>query len=101
MADQQPTQQTRLIRQALTDQAFRQRLKRDPKAALKEHGITVPESVTVRVHEADATTVHLVLPALPPASELTPTPPKPRRSQNRPRKGGSSKGPGPPSACRW
>lgn len=64
MADQQQ-QGTAVLRRALTDPQFRQRLTTDPKAALKEHGISVPEGVTVHVHEADAQTAHLVLPTLP------------------------------------
>lgn len=65
MADQ-PNQSAALICRALTDQAFRERLKHDPVAALRECGIAVPEGLTVQVHEADAATAHIVLPALPP-----------------------------------
>lgn len=65
MAHQQPNQHTTILRRALTDQQFRQQLKSDPAAALATHGVAVPDGVTVHVHEADAKTVHLVLPSLP------------------------------------
>lgn len=63
-ADQQ-NQRGALLRRALTDPAFRQQLKRDPRAALAAHGITVAADVAVHVHEADETKAHIVLPALP------------------------------------
>ena len=48
---------------AATDADFRARLLSDPKAALaQELSITIPDSLTVEVHEESAGTAHLVLP---------------------------------------
>lgn len=60
MADRN-TYQT-IMRQALTDPAFRERLKSDARAALAEHGVNLPPGRNVQVHEADANTAHIVLP---------------------------------------
>ena len=58
-----------LVAKAEEDTDFRERLLTDPNAALTEvFGITVPEDFKVIVHEEDARTAHLVLPA---AAELS------------------------------
>jgi hypothetical protein len=53
----------RVVAQARSDEAFRKRLKDDPRAALAEHGIAVPREKHVNVVENTADTVHLVLPS--------------------------------------
>ncbi len=53
----------RLVRKSLEDEAFREELLREPKAALeRELGTSLPEEVEVRVVEDAHDTVHLVLP---------------------------------------
>ena len=55
--------QAELLEKAAADTEFRSRLLADPNKLLKEElGVTVPEGVTVRVHEEDSATAHLVLP---------------------------------------
>ena len=59
----------KIVGKAGTDEAFRSRLLTDPKGAIGEElGIALPVSMAVKVHEEDATTLHLVL---PPASRLS------------------------------
>ena len=59
-----------LIGRATRDEAFRQRLVEDPKAAIKEAlGLDLPGSLTVSVHEDTATAAHLVLPPRPTLTE--------------------------------
>ncbi len=61
------------MRQHLTDKAaesadFRQQLMSNPKAVVaEEFGIEVPENFSIQVHQSDANTLHLALPA---SSEL-------------------------------
>lgn len=58
-----------LVAKAEEDNDFRGRLLSDPNSALEElFGINVPEGFNVIVHEEDARTAHLVLPA---AAELS------------------------------
>ena len=48
---------------AATDANFRARLVSDPKGAIRQElGITIPETLTIEVHEESAETAHLVLP---------------------------------------
>ena len=54
-----------LVARAWQDEGFKQRLLSDPKGALAEHGIEVPESHEVRVVENTDQVVHLVLPQRP------------------------------------
>ena len=55
-----------LVDKATTDEAFRAQLIADPKAAIKEElGLALPPEFTVKVHEEQADTSHVVLP--PPA----------------------------------
>ena len=56
-----------LVDKATTDEAFRAQLIADPKAAIKEElGLALPPEFTVKVHEEQADTSHMVLP--PPAA---------------------------------
>lgn len=63
------------MRQHLTDKAmedgdFRQRLVSDPKSVISEEfGLEVPENFTIVVHQSDASTLHLSLPAGPELNE--------------------------------
>ena len=67
--DSQQNLMERLIAKAQEDTDYRRRLLADPNSALKEaFDIEVPKEFNVMVHEDDAHTVHLVLPASP---ELT------------------------------
>lgn len=57
------------LRNKVVDGDFRAHLIKDPKAAISSNfGVTVPEEITIMVHEDSATTVHLVL---PPPAQLT------------------------------
>jgi hypothetical protein len=60
----------KIIARAWRDPAFKAKLIADPKATLKEAGITVPAGMTLKVLENTATHVHLVLPPKP-TSELS------------------------------
>ena len=54
----------RLVERSLQDDAFRQRLLADPKAAVEEElGIQLPAEVQARVVEETADTIYLVLPS--------------------------------------
>ncbi len=58
-----------LIEKAAADDLFRKQLVADPKGIVKqEFDIDVPEAVTIHVHQGDANTYHLTLPA---SSELS------------------------------
>ena len=58
-----------LIAKASTDEAFRKKLLSDPRTSIEaEFNITIPEGVSVQVHENSAQTVHLLL---PPAVKLS------------------------------
>jgi hypothetical protein len=60
----------RLIERSLQDDAFRQRLLADPKAAVEEElGIQLPAGVQIRVVEETADTIYLALPSASPAGE--------------------------------
>jgi hypothetical protein len=52
-----------IIEKAMRDEAFRQRLLRDPKGALQEaFGAIIPASMTIHVHEETVSDVHIVIP---------------------------------------
>lgn len=52
-----------IIDKAMRDEAFRQRLLRDPRGALKDaFGATIPPGVTIHVHEETTSDVHIVIP---------------------------------------
>jgi hypothetical protein len=54
----------RLIERSLEDEAFRQRLLDDPKAAVEQElGSGLPEGIEVRVVEESSDTIYLVLPS--------------------------------------
>lgn len=55
----------KVIARAWRDPAFKAKLLADPKAVLKEAGVTFAADVTVRVVEDTATHFHLVLPPKP------------------------------------
>ena len=55
--------QTDILNKAAEDSEFRARLLDDPNNVLKDElGVTVPEGLTIHVHEEDNATAHLVLP---------------------------------------
>ena len=53
-----------LAQKFLTDEAFREELKKDPSGTLRAHGIDVPEGMAVEVIEATPTKQYIVLPPL-------------------------------------
>ena len=60
---------TRIIDKAASDADYRAKLLDDPRGAVAaELGVAIPDSVTIRVHEEDAASAHLVL---PPSSNLS------------------------------
>ena len=59
----------KIVVKAITDADFRARLLSDPKGTVgQELGVTIPESLSIDVHEESATSAHLVL---PPDSKLS------------------------------
>ncbi len=60
-----------LIAKAWSDEAFLARLRKDPKAAMNEMGVTVPAGVAVEVLEATASKAYLVTPPRPDGDELS------------------------------
>ena len=53
-----------IIAKASEDETFRDNLLSDPKTTIEgELGVTIPEGMTVQVHENTAQSVHLVLPS--------------------------------------
>ena len=60
---------TKIVGKAAVDGDFRARLLNDPKGAIEQElGVALPASISVKVHEEDGATGHLVL---PPASRLS------------------------------
>ena len=60
---------TKIVNKAAEDADFRAKLMNDPKAAISEElGVTIPASMSIRVHEENDATAHLVL---PPGSKLS------------------------------
>ena len=56
----------RIVQRSLEDDAFRQQLLEDPKAALEEElGTRLPEEVRVEAVEETPDTIYLVLPSTP------------------------------------
>ena len=56
-------QKSAIIAKATNDEAFREQLLDNPKAALERTlGITFPQAVTIQVHEDTPTMLHVVLP---------------------------------------
>jgi nitrile hydratase len=60
-----------IIEAAWKDPAFKERLLKDPRAALKQMHLDLPADLNVQVHEETAKTVHLVLPQDPSRTELS------------------------------
>ena len=59
-----------IVEKSAVDAEFREQLLSDPKTTIcEELGITMPESMTVKVHESDMQTVHLALPPDPHVTE--------------------------------
>ena len=58
-----------VLAKASEDADFRARLLSDPKEAVQQAlGVTIPDGFTIKVHEEDSRTAHLVL---PPNSKLS------------------------------
>lgn len=53
------------IIRACTDAEFRNRLASDPRKALAEEGLVVPDDVQIVIHEPDENKMQIVLPGLP------------------------------------
>lgn len=59
-----------IVDKSALDADFRQQLLADPKAAIcEELNITMPESMSIQVHESDMQTVHIALPPDPTITE--------------------------------
>ncbi len=59
-----------LVDKSALNADFRQQLLSDPKTTIsQELGVTIPESMTIKVHESDLQTVHLALPPDPNMTE--------------------------------
>jgi len=59
-----------IVEKSALDAEFRQQLLADPKNTIsKELDITIPDSMTIQVHESDMQTVHLALPPDPNITE--------------------------------
>lgn len=59
-----------IVEKSALDADFRQQLLADPKTAISEElGVTIPDSMTIQVHESDMRTVHLALPPDPNITE--------------------------------
>lgn len=52
----------KVIAKAMVDQIFRLRLMKNPREALKDHGIELPANINLKVLEETADTKYLVLP---------------------------------------
>lgn len=62
---------TAMLAPYLKDPALKAKLIADPKAVLAEHGIKVPEGLTIKVLENTASVFHLVLPSTTAANDLS------------------------------
>lgn len=59
-----------IVEKSAVDEQFRQALLANPKATISnELGITIPDSMNIKVHESDMQTVHLALPPDPNITE--------------------------------
>ena len=59
-----------IVEKSALDADFRKELIADPKTSIsQELGITIPESMSIEVHESDMQTVHLALPPDPHITE--------------------------------
>ena len=60
---EQKTLQEQIVARAMKDEAFRQELLSNPKAAVERGlGITLPQGTNIQVYEDTPDTVHIVLP---------------------------------------
>lgn len=69
--NQQTTPYTKIIAQAWSDPEYRERLLRNPKVAMAEAGMTIPDNVEVKVHADTDEVIHIVLPASPAGEALS------------------------------
>lgn len=60
-----------VVERASREPAFRRMLLADPQGVMKQHGLTLPDGVEVRVLEDAIDLVHVVLPPLPQDAELS------------------------------
>jgi len=59
-----------IVEKSAIDADFRQQLLADPKSTISgELGISIPDSMNIKVHESDMQTVHLALPPDPHITE--------------------------------
>ncbi len=59
-----------IVEKSALDEEFRRALIADPKSTISEElGVTIPESMTIKIHESDMQTVHLALPPDPHITE--------------------------------
>ncbi len=59
-----------IVDKSAIDATFRQELLAEPRSTLsKEFEITIPDSISIHVHESDMQTVHIALPPDPKISE--------------------------------
>lgn len=49
--------------------SYRARMVREPRVVLKEFGTTIPENVSIRIHDSTADCRYLVIPRRPPGTE--------------------------------
>lgn len=64
MANKEEMQKSfsKIIAKAWTDDEFKVKLMSDPKAALKENGVDVPDGINLKIVEDTPTLTHLTLP---------------------------------------
>jgi Nitrile hydratase, alpha chain len=60
----------RVISRCWQDAVFAAKLRDDPKSALAEYGIDIPENVSVNVSQDTEDTLHIVIPLPPTEDEL-------------------------------
>lgn len=60
-----------VIAKAWQDNAFKEQLKENPVAVLRDQGIDIPPGIQLRVLEDSESVVHLTLPTRPPEQELS------------------------------
>ena len=61
----------KIIERAWKDEAFKDKLLKDPKGTLQELNPNLPADLKIQVHEETADTIHLVLPRDPSKFELS------------------------------